>query len=56
MERWMDIVIGGWLIVSPWMLGFSDNVLIKWSCVLCGVILIAVNAWVLSDKDKKIKQ
>jgi hypothetical protein len=54
-ERWMNIVIGAWLIVSPWVLGFSDNVLIKWSSVLCGIILVAVNAWALSEKNKIIK-
>ena len=52
-ERWIDVVIGGWLVVSPWVLGFSDNVLVKWSSVLCGIALIAMNAWSLSENELK---
>lgn len=55
-ERWIDIVVGCWLIVAPWVLGFSDDVLIKWSSVLCGLVLVAMNVWALSDKNKNIKK
>ncbi len=58
-ERWISVVIGMWLIVAPWVLGFSESILIKWSSILCGIILVAVNAWLLSPKanDKgNIKQ
>ena len=51
-ERWIDIVIGAWLIISPWVLGFSDSFLVKWSSVLCGIILVAMNAWILSEKHE----
>jgi hypothetical protein len=47
-ERWVYIVVGGWLIIAPWVLGFSDSVLVKWSSVICGLVLVAVNGWVLS--------
>jgi hypothetical protein len=50
-ERWINIVIGAWLIIAPWVLGFSDSVLMKWSSVLCGIILVAMNAWLLSEKN-----
>ena len=49
-ERWVDIAVGGWLIVSPWILGFSDEVLVKWSCVLCGIVLVAVNGWIIAER------
>jgi hypothetical protein len=52
-ERWIDVVIGGWLIVAPWVLGFSDEVLVKWSSVLCGLVLVAMNVWILSDRHKE---
>jgi hypothetical protein len=50
-ERWIIIAVGAWLIIAPWMLGFSDEVLVKWSSVLCGIVLVAMNAWVLSGRD-----
>jgi SPW repeat len=55
-ERWIDIAIGGWLVISPWVLGFSESVLIKWSSVICGVALVVINAWALSDKENNLKK
>jgi hypothetical protein len=54
-ERWINVAIGIWLIIAPWILGFSDSFLVKWSSVLCGIILIAMNAWALSGGDETIK-
>lgn len=51
-ERWISIIIGGWLIIAPWVLGFSYSVLVKWSSVLCGIILIAMNVWALTEKNE----
>lgn len=51
-ERWTFVIIGAWLIVSPWVLGFSDSVLVKWSSVLCGLALVLMNAWALSEKHE----
>ena len=55
-ERWTFIVIGAWLIIAPWVLGFSDSVLVKWSSIFCGIILVAMNAWVISEKYEAIKK
>lgn len=55
-ERWTLVVIGIWLIISPWVLGFSDSVLVKWSSVLCGIIIVAMNFWVLSGRSETAKK
>jgi len=47
-ERWILIVIGSWLIIAPWVLGFSDSVLVKWSSILCGIVIVGMNSWALS--------
>ncbi|MGB7957985.1 MAG: SPW repeat protein [Minisyncoccia bacterium] len=49
-ERWTLAVMGAWLIVSPWVLGFSDNFLAKWTNVLCGIVLVLIAAHALSEK------
>ena len=38
------------MLLSPWLLGFSEISVMKWSNVLCGLALIIMNAWVLSEK------
>jgi hypothetical protein len=55
-ERWIIIAVGVWLIISPWILGFSDEVLVKWSSVLCGIILVVMNVWVLSAEIGTLKK
>jgi hypothetical protein len=55
-ERWTFVAIGAWLIIAPWVLGFSDSVLIKWSSILCGIILVAMNAWILFEKHEAAKK
>ncbi len=55
-ERWIDIAIGAWLIISPWVLGFSDSFLVKWSSVLCGIVLVVMNAWILSERREAEKK
>lgn len=48
----LQLVLGIWLMVSPWLLGFSEINLAKWSSVLAGLgILFAVWWNVLERKS-----
>ena len=47
---WIQFVIGLWLLVSPWLLGFSDIGIVKWSNVLCGLILVVMSGWELMGR------
>lgn len=38
-QDWVSLVLGGWLAVSPWVLGYSDVVPATWSAVIVGVVL-----------------
>jgi len=51
MKLWISIVIGAWLILSPWLLGFADFTFAKWSNVLCGLVLITVSVWKASERS-----
>lgn len=50
-ENWTELVIGFWIVLSPWLLGFSDIAVMKWSNILCGIALILINAWLLFGKE-----
>lgn len=55
-RRVTHIVLGAWLVLSPWLLGFSLLVLAKWSAVLVGLVFIILNAWdIFSEKVEKNK-
>lgn len=48
-EEWANMVIGLWLIVSPWLLGFMGNVNAMWTHVILGVLVAAIAAWAVWD-------
>ena len=47
---WAQLVIGFWILLSPWLLGFEEIAIMKWSNVLCGLILVIMSGWVLLGK------
>jgi phosphoglycerol transferase MdoB-like AlkP superfamily enzyme len=48
-EEWADIVIGLWLVVSPWVLQLTVSPLAKWNAVITGLIIIVTAAWTLAE-------
>lgn len=47
-EEWVEIVLGAWLIVSPWLLGFTDMTELAWSSVIAGTAVVVLSTSVLS--------
>jgi len=45
--NWTGLFIGIMMIVSPWILGFSDISLAKWCNILLGLALVLMNAWTI---------
>lgn len=37
--------MGFWLLISPWILGFAEISVAKWSNVLIGLALIIMSIW-----------
>lgn len=53
---WTGFVIGIWLIVSPWILGFSGISLVKWDSVFIGLILTLVFGWeIFGEREEEDK-
>lgn len=51
-EEWTEAALGLWLIVAPWVLGFSTqrNAMLAAACT--GVVVLALALWTLAtDKD-----
>ncbi|MGD1003104.1 MAG: SPW repeat protein [Minisyncoccia bacterium] len=44
-EYWTTLAIGLMMIISPWILGFSDISLAKWCNISLGLILAIASAW-----------
>jgi hypothetical protein len=48
-EEWVNLVLGLWLIISPWVLGFSIAAGAMWTHVILGIIAVVISAWALWD-------
>ena len=46
-EHWTELIVGAFVLISPWLLGFSDITLARWGNVVCGLILILLNVWAI---------
>jgi hypothetical protein len=46
-EHWTEVIVGAFVLISPWLLGFSDITLARWGNVVCGLTLILVGIWAI---------
>jgi hypothetical protein len=40
----VNLLVGIWLIISPWVLGFSSTTQATWSTVIAGIIVAVLGA------------
>ena len=51
-EEWANVALGIWLLISPWVLGFSSMMAAMWNAVIVGIVVAALALWALgTDKD-----
>lgn len=51
-EEWTNVVLGAWLVISPWVLGFSGLYAAMLNAVVAGAIVLVLALWALAtDKD-----
>ncbi len=51
-EEWSNVALGIWLLISPWVLGFSALHVAMWNAVVIGIVVAGLALWVLAtDKD-----
>lgn len=50
-EEWLNLVVGVWLLVSPWVMGVPVAGALVWSNVVVGVVVGVLAAWTLIDEQ-----
>lgn len=51
-EEWTELVLGLWLAVSPWLLGYADTIAARNNAVISGLLVLGLAFWVLmTDRD-----
>jgi hypothetical protein len=56
-EEWVNLVLGLWVVVSPWVLGLATQTARTWVPVIVGLVvavLAAVKLWLLHQGPPRI--
>jgi SPW repeat len=48
-KEWVNLVLGVWLLISPWALHFSGLTALAWSAVFSGTIVVVCACWALCE-------
>jgi hypothetical protein len=48
-EEWVDMAVGLWLIISPWVLGVAATTAVVWNFVIVGVLALILSGWALRE-------
>lgn len=49
--HWITLILGVWVFISPWLLGFASIAAGLWSNVVVGLILIIVSIYGLTNSE-----
>lgn len=44
-EDWGNLILGAWLFISPWVLGFFGSAAPAWDAWIVGVIVAIISIW-----------
>ncbi len=50
--NWIQVGLGVWLILSPWLLQFSSISIMKWNNLLVGLVLVLVNIRIIFGEKR----
>lgn len=51
-EEWVNVVLGAWLIVSPFLLGYAANETVLWNQIVVGVLVGGLALWTAVTEHK----
>lgn len=44
-EEWANLILGFWLLISPWTLGFTSSTAATWNQAIVGLLVIVFAIW-----------
>ncbi|MDO8469615.1 MAG: SPW repeat protein [bacterium] len=48
LPHWSLIALGGWLLLSPWILGYASVNLALWNSITVGALVVLAAFWSVS--------
>ncbi|MBI2591126.1 MAG: SPW repeat protein [Candidatus Brennerbacteria bacterium] len=50
---WVQLILGVWIFVSPWLLGFYEINLALWSNLIAGIAIVILSLWLIYGEEHK---
>lgn len=44
-EDWVNLALGIWLFISPWIFGYTSMQAVAWNSYIVGVVVAAISIW-----------
>lgn len=54
-EEWTNLILGVWLVISPWVLGFTDINRATQNAVVVGIIMIILPLWAVGTQRAGVR-
>ena len=51
-EEWVNLVLGIWMVISPWIVGYSGTVAARDDSIIVGVVVGVLAIWALADRNR----
>lgn len=55
-QNYSQLVLGIWIFLSPWILGFSSISIMTWSNLIVGMIIILINVWAIFEEAAELPE
>lgn len=52
-QDWTNLVLGAWLFVAPWLLGFAGSAAAAWNAWLSGAVVVVFAVWALATPTSR---
>jgi len=50
-EEWSKVILGVWLLASPWLLGFSHQTVATSNIMIVGLVVVLLSLWSLARRS-----
>lgn len=52
-EEWINLIVGAWVFISPWVLGYYiTNTAALWNSLVIGALVFVLSVWDLSTQPE----
>jgi hypothetical protein len=55
-EEWVNLALGIWMIISPWVLRYSANTTARDDAIVVGVIVALMSIWALAERRTPVAE